>query len=351
MIKRVDIIKKIKAAVLCGVLLLTGCGHKTDEPVIAPASAAGPASTSNKSSSITSAPPNSSQKPRSSSSSVSSYSPTAANVISPLCKADALYCVEDGELLYGENSDVTIAPASLTKLITASTALKYLDPDEVCTVGTELALVQPDSSLCLISEGQQLTLYDLVAGMLLPSGNDAAYSVAVNTARKVSSSQLTDEQAVTYFVDLMNSLAQEIGMKSSHFANPEGWDNDGHYTTAADLARLGSYALSVPVIRELVSTPKYNTQFISGEFIEWTNGNKLIHPESDYYCKYAVGMKTGMTDNAGCALVAAFEYNGKTYVTSTVGCTDDRERYGTTLSLFNRVCPGVYTEDSETSSE
>ena len=342
--------KKITAAALCGILLLTGCGQKADKPAIKFISAEKPAafSTEISSGAKNSATTQSSKKSRSAKTSAPSPSlPPATNVIAPLCKANALYCVEDGELLYGENSDVTIAPASLTKLLTASVALKYLKPEEVCLIGSELSLVQPDSSLCLITEGEQMTLYDLIAGLLLPSGNDAAYSIAVNTARKKSSSSLSDEQAVTYFVDMMNDLARDIGMKNTHFANPEGWDNDKHYTTAADLARLGSYALSVPVIRELVSTPEYTTQFISGEFAEWKNGNKLIHPESDYYCEYAIGMKTGMTDNAGCALIAAFVYNGKTYVTSVVGGMDDRERYGTTLSLFNRVCPGVYVEESE----
>ncbi len=346
--------KKSIAAALCGVFLLTGCGQKADKPVIASVSAAksSTASTVISSKAESSASAQSSKQPQSSKASGSlPYYPPETNVIAPLCKANALYCIEDGELLYGENSDVTIAPASLTKLLTASVALKFLDPEEVCSVGSELALVQPDSSLCLITEGEQLTLYDLIAGLLLPSGNDAAYSIAVNTARKISSSQLTDEQAVKYFVDLMNDLAREIGMKNTHFANPEGWDNDNHYTTAADLARLGSYALSVPVIRELVSTTKYNTQFVSGEFIEWRNGNKLIHPESDYYCEYAIGMKTGMTDNAGCALIAAFAYNNKTYITSVVGCMEDDERYQTTLSLFGKVCPEVYVEESELSPE
>lgn len=98
----------------------------------------------------------------------------------------ALYCVEDEQFIYRENSDVPVAPASLTKLLTASVALHYIKADEVFSVGSEQNLVKPESSLCLILEGHRLKLYDLISGMLMVSGNDAAYTVAVCTARMVS---------------------------------------------------------------------------------------------------------------------------------------------------------------------
>ena len=114
--------------------------------------------------------------------STSSSSGTSSSAVTEQatgCKSCALYCVEDSTLLYAENADAKIAPASLTKIITASVALRYVDPEEIVTVGSELKFVQPDSSLAFIGEGERLKMYDLLTGLLLPSGNDAAYTIAV----------------------------------------------------------------------------------------------------------------------------------------------------------------------------
>lgn len=251
------------------------------------------------------------------------------------CKAYGLYCVEDGTMLAQSNAELRIAPASVTKLLTASVALKYLDAEEIVTVGTELELVHPNSSLCYISQGQRLRVYDLLTGLLLPSGNDAAYTVAVNVARRVTGwDNMTDEDAVRYFCTLMNDLARDAGAVDSHFADPDGWDDDAHYTTVADLMKIASHALSVPEIRQIISTPRATVVFASGEIAEWMNGNKLLHAESGYYCENAIGMKTGATTNAGLCLMAAFEKDGKTYITSVMGCDEDEPRYNLTLELF-----------------
>lgn len=249
----------------------------------------------------------------------------------------ALYCVDDKELLAGENIDKAIAPASLTKLLTAAVALRYVSADAVFAVGTELDYVNYDSSYCLIAPGQRLKLYDLASGMLLASGNDAAYTVAVNTARRVSGSELTDDQAVKYFCVMMNDLAAELGMNGSHFENPDGWDNAEHYTTVSDLVKLAEYALTVPEIREIASVHQRYVVFESGENITWTNSNRLLDPDDGFYCESAVGLKTGTTDKAGCCLIGAFVRDGKTYVTVVAGCGSDGERYEKTLGLLERI--------------
>lgn len=116
-----------------------------------------------------------------------------AGIILNGCKAYALCCVDDHELLAGENTELKIAPASLTKLMTASVALSHISADEVIQVGTERWLVNKGSSVCFILPEHRLKLYDLVSGMLMVSGNDAAYTTAVYTARKVSGDdELTD---------------------------------------------------------------------------------------------------------------------------------------------------------------
>lgn len=247
------------------------------------------------------------------------------------------YDVTDNTLILGENTDEYIAPASLLKLLTASVALRYLSPDKVITVGTELELVQPYSSLCFISQGHWLTLYDLLTGMLLASGNDAAYTVAVSTAREVSGEELSDTEAVEYFTDMMNAFARELGMNNSHFVNPDGFDDERQYTTANDLLLLARYALTVPEIREITSTHQKYVVFESGHNITWTNSNKLLDPDGEFYCPGAIGLKTGTTANAGCNLIAAFEKDGKTYIAVAAGCKNDAARYKLVTDYYSRI--------------
>lgn len=257
---------------------------------------------------------------------------------SPICRSSLLYCVEDEKALYNDSADLVTAPASLTKLLTASVVYKYMNPEDEVTVGDEQYFVNADSSKCFIEIGNVMTVQDLMTGMLLCSGNDAAYTAAVSTARSLhKDEELTDEQALAAFGELMNDFAAEIGMSSSHFINPDGWDDEQQYVTAADLLKLSVYALSVPEIRTIVGTREKTVEFKSGETMTWYNTNGLLYPGDTYYCENAIGMKTGTTDNAGCCLISAFEKNGKTYITVVTGCGSDNDRYELTLKLFDLI--------------
>ena len=257
---------------------------------------------------------------------------------SPVCRSAALYCADDRELLYSDGIDTQSAPASLTKLLTACTALKYVRPDTIVTVGTEQYLVNEGSSLCGVSIGNRLTMYDLLTGMLMSSGNDAAYTAAVTTARLVHPDiEMSDIDAVSCFCEMMNDLGAEIGMTSSHFVNPDGWDDPQQYTIAADLIKLSEYALAVPEIRSIVGIYQKSVVFDSGEYITWTNTNALLNPYGSYYCENCIGMKTGTTLNAGCCFVGAFEKNGKTYISVALGCMTNDERFELTLKLISLI--------------
>ncbi len=282
------------------------------------------------------------------------YPQESVKIVSPVCKAAAFACADDEELLYYDNINERIAPASLTKLLTASVALHYLSPDTVITVGSEQNLVKSGSSLCLIRQGHKLKLYDLLMGMLMASGNDAAYTVAVATARAAKSDvQMTDTQAVVYFAELMNEYANSLGMKDSHFVNPEGWDDANQYTTVSDLLRLANHAFSIPEIKTITGTYQKYVVFASGENITWTNSNALLNPNGAYYCADAVGMKTGTTANAGNCLIAAFERNGKTYLSAVVGCKTNADRYDLTLKMLSNyaVDNGIRTPAIPTATE
>ncbi len=257
---------------------------------------------------------------------------------SPLCRSSLLYCVDDDTVLYRDSPDIRTAPASITKLLTASVVLRNMKPDDVIEVGSELDLVHDDSSRCFISAGNRLKVYDLLTGMLLCSGNDAAYTAAVTTARATHPDQiLSDQEAVEVFVAMMNETAAEIGMANSHFATPDGWDDDDQYVTAEDLITLGNYALSVPEIRSIVGIFETYVVFESGENITWKNTNYLLDPDNDFYCADTIGMKTGTTDNAGYCLLSAFRKNGKTYLSAVLGCLSDNDRYELTLQLYHLI--------------
>ena len=259
-------------------------------------------------------------------------------ISAPVCRAAALVCADSGELLYGDNINERTAPASLTKLLTAQVALKYLSPETVITVGSEQSLVKSGSSLCLIQRGHRLRLYDLLTGMLMASGNDAAYTVAVAAARAANPGKsLSDAEAAAAFADMMNACAAEIGMTHSHFVSPEGWDDPQQYTTAADLLLLAQHSFSDPVIREITGTLQTKVYFVSGENAVWKNTNSLLDPESKFYCADAVGMKTGTTAAAGRCLIAAFQRGGKTYFTAVTGCRTDSARYLLTLQMLGTL--------------
>ena len=256
----------------------------------------------------------------------------------PIHRSAAVYCIDTKEMLYTDNIDAKTAPASLTKLLTAATALKYVDPDKVFMVGSEQYFVDPYSSLSGLYYGNELSMYDLITGMLMASGNDAAYTVAVSTAREVSDEEyMEDDAAIEYFCKLMNDLAKEIGMENSHFTNPDGWDDEKQYTTADDLIKLAEYTLNIPQIAEIVATQEIEVEIASGEPFYWVNSNLLLDQYSEYYCKFATGMKTGTTLDAGNSLIGSFEKNGKKYITIAEGCETDEERYELTLKLFKNV--------------
>lgn len=256
----------------------------------------------------------------------------------PACNGAALYCIEDGQTLYSYNAEEKAAPASLTKLLTAAVALEYLEDDEILYAGSEQYLVNPGSSLCGLQYGSFSTAKDFITGLLMSSGNDAAYAIAVATARKAyPDSDLSDEAAVSVFCGLMNTTAQRIGMTGSSFTTPDGWDDENQYTTISDLLILTEYTMKIPEISEIVGTQSRTVTFRSGEVYEWSNSNLLLDPYSSYYREDAVGVKTGTTLNAGNNLISAFKIGGKTYISAVVGCETDTDRYELTLKLIESI--------------
>ena len=239
--------------------------------------------------------------------------------------------------LSGQATD-KIYPASITKLFTAYVAMQYLQPDTQLTAAGALDLVGPNSSVAEIEKGNVLTTAMLVKGLLLPSGNDAAYILAEEVGKLIKNDRtLTTRAAVAVFVEEMNRQAQQLGMTGTHFTNPDGYHNDDHYTNFSDLVTLSKLSLKDDTIMAGAKISSELMTFVTGEQKLWKNTNELVNQQSKYYCPYAIGMKTGQTPRAGCCLLSAFDVKGKTYVIGVFGSPEEHGRFEDTLQLLNKT--------------
>lgn len=213
---------------------------------------------------------------------------------------------QTGTVLWEHNSREKRAMASTTKIMTALLTIEAGDLDREFTVDP-LAIMVEGTSMGL-REGDRVSRRDLLYGILLPSGNDAANAAAVSVSG-----------SMTAFVKLMNSRARELGLNDTHFATPSGLDADGHYTTACDLARLAAYALRDDTFREIVGCSSADVEFGNPPYKRTLyNSNKMLKRYDG-----AIGVKTGFTDNARRCLVSAAERDGATLVAVTLNAPDD----------------------------
>ena len=232
-----------------------------------------------------------------------------------------VYDTSSDRLLFSAgDQDAQIAPASLTKLFAAYVALQYVKPDKVITAGEEVGWIDPESSKAYIYRGQRVTAEQCVKGMMMQSGNDAAYILAVAAGRAIQgNTSLTAKAALSVFIAKMNDTALQLGLEGTHFANPDGIDAPGHYTTMTDLLVICRLAMENPLIRQAASTAKETVTYVSGQTANWKNTNELLHTDSEFYCEAARGLKTGSTTAAGKCLVSAFLQDDGYLIIGTLG--------------------------------
>ena len=212
--------------------------------------------------------------------------------------AAVLMDADSGRLLYDKNGEKRMLIASTTKLMTALVALEQGGlQQEITVTGGHMA----EGSSMYLRPGEKLTLETLLYGLLLSSGNDAALAVTECMGGAVP------------FVARMNEKAAELGMENTHFANPNGLDDEAHYSTAEDMAKLAAAAMDDPVLRRVAST---KTARIGGRTL--TNHNKLLSRVEG-----CVGLKTGYTRAAGRTLVSCAERDGVRLVAVTLQDGDD----------------------------
>lgn len=204
---------------------------------------------------------------------------------------------ETGSVLYEKGGRQRAYPASTTKIMTCILTLeKCKDLNEVVTIGT----VTSRGSVMGIKEGEHIKLKDLLYGLMLFSGNDAAEAIANHVAGSKDA-----------FVNMMNEKARKLGMTETHFVNPNGLHDEKHYSSAYDLAILSRYAMQNETFRGIVSTGTYTSEATdkNPDGYELFNSNRLVHKvkeeEKDYTYRYITGIKTGNTIEAGYCIVAS----------------------------------------------
>lgn len=237
-----------------------------------------------------------------------------------------------GQILYDKNMNEQREPASTTKVITALLALENLDLDQTVTIDAETPFTE--GSRVYLLEGEQVTVRQLMYALLLESANDAAVALAKEMAGNVPD-----------FAKVMNEKAKALGAKHTNFVNPNGLHEEGHLTTAYDLAMIAKEAMKNEEFRKFVSTYRYVIPATNMQDTRYLyNTNRLIYDEKTKVmangvmrpAKYegATGIKTGYTSHAGGCLIAGAK-RGDTELIAVVMKSTDDGRFGDAIALLD----------------
>lgn len=248
-----------------------------------------------------------------------------------VCKSYIVYDRTKGEILISQNPDQKIYPASMTKIMTAALALDNLATDQVLTVSqSAMDATTPNSTLMGLRVGEEISVSELLYGLLLPSGNDAAnvLAEAVVTASGYTDPANPLRTKLDLFADIMNRKVTELGLLSTHFVNANGLHDDNHYTTASDLARIFNYAVDHDDFRTAISSPTHVFKATNKhKFDAWyvaKNTNCLLTDPwilgADTQVAKVVGGKTGTTIPAGTGMtLLSVDKNGDELISIVCG--------------------------------
>jgi len=236
----------------------------------------------------------------------SSFLTSKNKVLAEDCPAKSMVVIEadSRRVLNDKNKDERLAMASTTKIMTALVTCKNVkDFDEVVAINDNAVGIEGTSMY--LKKGEKLTVKELLYGLMLPSGNDAAMALAYYVGGSEEG-----------FVEMMNEQAKELNLQNTHFANPHGLDADGHYTSAYDLAIITAEALKNDTFKEIVSTKNIRvTGSKENEPRFFSNKNKLLKT-----LEGCTGVKTGFTDNAGRCFVCSCTRDGMTLISVVLNC-------------------------------
>ena len=249
-----------------------------------------------------------------------------AEGLSVSAKAAVLIEADTGRVLFAKNKDMQLPMASTTKILTALITLESDNLDELFVVDEKA--IQVEGSSMGLQKGDSASLRTLACGMLLPSGNDAANAAAVRIGGSIAE-----------FAAMMNQRAAAIGMTNSHFVTPSGLDDEQHYSTAHDMAKLARVALKNNAFQDICSRNIAKVEFGNPPYERWLkNHNRLLN---EY--KGAIGVKTGFTKKSGRCLVSAAERDGVTLIAVTLNAPNDWQDHTLMFNYgFNDVKPQQY---------
>lgn len=224
----------------------------------------------------------------------------AASTVQPSVSASSAVLMHKGRVLYGKNENTRLPMASTTKLMTAIVAIENSSPDEIVNILPEYCAVEGSSMY--LKPGTEKTVLELLKGLLLVSGNDAALALAGHVAGDSDS-----------FAELMNEKAAQLGMDNTHFSNPHGLNDPRHYSTASDMAVLMEYCMDNELFARLSAMRSFEC-----DGARLLNHNKLL-----FVCEGCTGGKTGYTMASGRCLVSCCEREGARVVCVTLSAPND----------------------------
>lgn len=226
-----------------------------------------------------------------------------------------VYDRASGRILFDKNGNKTTPMASTTKIMTAIIVVENSNLSDIVTIDSKSA--GTGGSRLGLKKNDKITVNDLLYGLMLRSGNDAAVALAIHVGGSVEG-----------FAELMNKKAKELNLTSTHFMVPHGLDMDGHYTTAYELAKMADYALKNEKLKEIVST-KTCTININNNPKVISNTNELLGSVSGVY-----GVKTGFTNGAGRCLVTACKRDSLDIITVIIGADTKKIRTSDSMKLI-----------------
>lgn len=228
------------------------------------------------------------------------------------------YDRKSGEVIWGKDENKRTAMASTTKIMTAIVTLENCDLTQTVTISKKSA--GTGGSRLGLKVDDKITMNDLLYGLMLKSGNDAAVAIAETVGGNVEG-----------FAELMNEKAKELKLENTHYVTPHGLDDPEHYTTAVELAKLADYALQNETFAKIVNTKNY-TVTINGYPKSISNTNELLG-----YLEGVNGVKTGFTNNAGRCLVTSVNRNGFEIITVILQADTKKFRTADSIKLIEYI--------------
>ena len=242
----------------------------------------------------------------------------------------ALFCLDTQEVLFANDIFSQKYPASMTKVMTAYLVLEYGNPDDTVTVSETAMDLDEGSSVCGLAAGDTLTVRDVLYGLMLRSGNEAANVLAEYLSGSIDA-----------FVEEMNDAAQAMGATDTHFANANGLQDEDHYSTVYDIYLIFQTAIQNEEFLEIISASSYTASYtdVNGDSVTQNWSNRILYFDGTYEAPEGVtviGGKTGTTSDAGnCLVLLSESESGKSYISVVMGGYGQSNLYTQTTQLLS----------------